>query len=81
MLKFKNHLGNTIFLAEQEIQMISFNEDESEANITTHLLTFKTKDVEVVKSFLSKKSELAQQVSYLTSAIRDLYNLLRARLR
>lgn len=81
MLEIKDDNGNTVFIAHNAIHRIVINSEQTVAEITTEDKTYWTRNVETVKSFLSKKSELAQQVSYLTSAIRDLHNLLRARLR
>ena len=81
MLEIKDDNGNTVFIAHNAIHRIIINSEQTVAEITTEDKTYWTRNVETVKSFLSKKSELAQQVSYLTSAIRDLHNLLRARLR
>lgn len=80
MLEIKDNNGKTIFIAHNTIQRIVINSDQTVAEITTEDKTYWTQNVEAVKSFLSKKSELAQHVSYLTSAIRNLHNLLRARL-
>lgn len=79
MLKIKTETGD-VYLSPSAIQAVIIPTDERKATIMTNEKNFTTEDVQKVKDYLYDMTQTNKEISHLSSAIRNLTNILRARL-